>query len=433
MLKSLYQKISITKILLLSLFLRLISWPWTYHGDVNATYWWGKFASEFNWRGFYDWLNFGGHARPDQPMLNIYYDWLLRQIYLFFYNIFWFLNTHISVFPSKFMQWYFLNGNQYLLKLPMILADLLIIYFCYKFTKSKKIALVLAIFPPLIYNSAVWGSGDSIIILFALLALYFLRKQKYLLAILLYTISVLYKSSLLIWSPIIIVILIKNKISFKKTLLSALFLIVLIYLISLPFNPVEINPIFWFFNTMFNKVLPGIMDQVTANAMNFWALIFTFKPTLDGYRLMNLISLRQLSLLFCLLLYIYQVIKLLKNYTLNNILLALVTITLTTFTFMTRMHERYTLPALIPLLLLSYYDRRFIKYFIILSLTHIINVYCVWGLPNIIFIKNILNNDLTIRLISLINTLITLKLIFFNLKINNTKPKQNSPVPPKVG
>lgn len=431
MFKSLYQKINISKILFTALFLRLISWPWTYHGDVNATYWWGRFASEFNWRGFYDWLNFGGHAYPDQPMLNIYYDWFIRQIYLFFYNIFWYLNTHISVFPSNFMQWYFLNGNQYLLKLPMILADILLVYFCYKFTKSKKIALVLALFPPLIYNSAVWGSGDSIIILFALLALYLFRKEKYLLAIFLYTLSVLYKSSLLIWFPIIMVILVKNKISFKKILLSIISILILIYLISFRFNPVEINPILWFFSTMFNKVLPGIMDQVTANAMNFWAIIYTFKPTLDGYQLLNFISLRQLSLFICLLLYIYQIRKLLKNYSLNNLLLTLATISLTTFTFMTRMHERYTLPALIPLLLLSYYDRRFTKYFILFTLTHIINVYGVWGVPNIVFIKNILNNDFFIRFVSLLNTLLSLKLIFFNLKIKNTESHQSSPTPPK--
>ena len=80
MLKKLYQKLTITKILILGIFIRLLSWPWIYHGDVTATYWWGKFASEFNWRGFYDWLNFGGHSPPDQPMVNIYYDWIVIQV-----------------------------------------------------------------------------------------------------------------------------------------------------------------------------------------------------------------------------------------------------------------------------------------------------------------------------------------------------------------
>ena len=210
MIKNIYQKLTFTKILILGLFIRLVSWPWIYHGDVNATYWWGKFASEFGWRGYYDWLFFGGYGEPDQPMLNIFYNWGVRQIYLFFYNIFWYLNVNIPSFPSKFMQWYFTDGNQYLLKLPMIIADLLIVYFCYKFTKSKIIALILALYPPLIYNSAVWGSGDSIINLFGLLSIYFLLQKKYLPSVLFFVFSVLYKSSLLIWSPVILIILIKN-------------------------------------------------------------------------------------------------------------------------------------------------------------------------------------------------------------------------------
>lgn len=431
MAKSFYQKFTITKIIIVGLLVRLLCWPWTYHGDVNATYWWGKFASEFGWRGYYDWLNFGGHGVPDQPMLNIYYNWIVRQIYLFFYNIFWFFNTRISIFPSKFMQWYFINGNQYLLKLPMIFADIIIVYLFYKFTKSKKIALILALFPPMIYNSAVWGSGDSIINLFALLSIYFLWNKKYTPAIIFYLSSVLYKSSLLVWVPIILVILIKNKISIKKILTSAIFLVSLIYLICLPFNPIEINPLVWFFQTMTTKILPGIMDQVTANAMNFWGLLYGLKPKLDEFLILNTISARNFSLIICVIFYIYIIQKLYKNYTLKYLLLTLVNISLVTFSFMTRMHERYSFPALLPLLLLSYYDHRFNKYFIILTITHMINVYSGWWTPYIPFLVNTLKTEFVIRSISLINVLLTLKLVFSDFNINKTNSSQYQPPPPK--
>lgn len=427
MLKNIYQKLTVTKIIIVGLFIRLISWPWIYHGDVNATYWWGKFAAEFTWRGYYDWLNFGGHGLPDQPMLNIYYNWGIRQVYLFFYNIFWYLNTHISIFPSKFMQWYFIDGNQYLLKLPMIIADLLIIYFCYKFTKSKKIALILSLYPPLIYNSAVWGSGDSIINLLALLGIYFLWKKKYIPAILFYFSSTLYKSSLLIWVPIILIILIKNKINLKKITVSTLFSLALIYLICFPFNPIEINPLIWFFQTMTTKILPGVMDQVTANAMNFWGLIFGLKPKLDEFLIFNLISARLFSIIVCIVFYFYIILKLFRKYSLQNLLLALVNITMVTFCFMTRMHERYSFPALIPLLLLCHYDRRFIKYFIILSITHTINVYSGWWTPNISILVNILKTEFIIRSISLINILLTLKLVFSNFNVNKNNSNHYQP------
>lgn len=414
MFKNIYQKLTLTKILVISLFVRLISWPWIYHGDINALYWWGKFASEFGWRGYYDWLNFGGHSRPDQPMLNIYYDWGVRQLYLFFYKIFWYLNINIPLFPSKFMQWYFTDGNQYLLKLPMILADLFIIYFCYRFTKSKLIALVLTLYPPLIYNSAIWGSGDSLITLFALVSVYFCWQKRYFFSVIFYIFSVLFKPSLLIWLPIFFIILIKNKISLKNILLSITYLLGTIYLICLPFNPIEVNPLIWFFQTMLTKLLPGFLDLVTANAMNFWALLYGLHPKIDNFFILNLINARSISLLMCGLLYFYILLKLFKNYSLKNILLTLVTITLVTFTFMTRMHERYSFPALIPLLLLCHFDRQFIKYFIIISITHMINIYSVFLVPGTPTLALLFRNDLLIRFISLINVIVTLKLVFLN-------------------
>lgn len=422
--KDIYKKINIIQILVLALIIRLLVLPWTFHGDINATYWWGRFAAEFSWRGFYDWLFFGGHGIPDQPMLNIYYDWGIRQLFLFTHSIFWFFNQNIPLFPSKFMEWYFLYGNQHLLKLPMVIADIFLIYFCFKFTKSKLIALILAFYPPLIYNSAVWGSGDSIINLFALLSFYFLWKKKYVFGALFYLTSVLYKPSLLIWAIIIPIILIKNKINIKNIITTLLVSLGFIYLISSPFNPVEINPLIWFFNTMTTKILPGIMDQVTANAMNLWALIFGLKPKLDDFLILNTINARSFSLIICGLLYLIILIKLFKNYSQKNLLLTLITITMTTFTFMTRMHERYTFPALIPLLLLTHLDRRFVKYFIILSITHLINVYSGWWTPNLPFLIKLLDNNFVVKSTSLINIILTLKLIFFRFEEKNTHSNQ---------
>jgi Gpi18-like mannosyltransferase len=423
MIKSLYQKLTITKIIVLGLFLRLISWPWIYNGDVTWTYWWGRFATEFTWRGYYDWLDFGGHGRPDLPMLNIYLLWFVRQIYIFFYNIFWYLNVNIPLFPSKFMQWYFIDGNQYLIKIPMILADIAIIYFCYKFTRSKIIALVLALFPPMIYNSAVWGSGDSIVNIFALLGMYFLWKKKIILSVLLYSFSVLYKPSLLIWAPIFLVALVKNKIKINKLIISGILFLTLIYLVSYPFNPVEIHPLVWFIQTMLTKILPGVMDQVTANAMNFWALIYGLKPKLDYFLILNVISARNLSLLIFGIFYLFLLKKLYKNYSIQYFLLTLVTVSLTAFSFMTRMHERYSYPALIPLLLLCHYDRKFIKYFIFLSITHFLNVYSSWGIPAIAPLNSILNNDFVVRFISFVNVIITLKLVFIHVSKKIVKSK----------
>jgi Gpi18-like mannosyltransferase len=428
------KKLTIVRILIFAFIIRLLLLPWAYHGDVTVTYWWGKFATEFGWRGYYDWLNFGGYGRHDQPMLNIYYDWAIRQLYFLIYNIFWFLNTNIPAFPSKFMQWYFEYGNQILLKLPMIFADIFIIYFVYKFIDqqfnkymAKIVAIILTMYLPLIYNSAVWGSGDSVINLFALLSIYFLWHKKYSISALLFLTSVLYKSSLLIWSPIILIMVLQNKPYIKSILTTLIVSCIFLYLICFPFVPLNSNVFVWFFQTMTTKILPGAMQQITVNAMNFWAIIYGLLPQrLDEQTLFNTINHRQLSIIICSLLYLFISIKLYKNYTIENLLLSLVNITMVTFMFMTRMHERYTFPTLIPLLILCFYNKKYINIFIILSITHLLNVYNWWWVPSMPLLIYILKLDLVIRMISIINLIIIFTLLRYQY-LSNLKTHQVDP------
>ncbi len=434
MVNNILKKLTIVRILIFAFIIRLLLLPWAYHGDVTVTYWWGKFATEFGWRGYYDWLNFGGYGRHDQPMLNIYYDWAIRQLYFLIYNIFWFLNTNIPAFPSKFMQWYFEYGNQILLKLPMIFADIFIIYFVYKFIDqqfnkymAKIVAIILTMYLPLIYNSAVWGSGDSVINLFALLSIYFLWHKKYSISALLFLTSVLYKSSLLIWSPIILIMVLQNKPYIKSILTTLIVSCIFLYLICFPFVPLNSNVFVWFFQTMTTKILPGAMQQITVNAMNFWAIIYGLLPQrLDEQTLFNTINHRQLSIIICSLLYLFISIKLYKNYTIENLLLSLVNITMVTFMFMTRMHERYTFPTLIPLLILCFYNKKYINIFIILSITHLLNVYNWWWVPSMPLLIYILKLDLVIRMISIINLIIIFTLLRYQY-LSNLKTHQVDP------
>ncbi|HEX8923664.1 MAG TPA: hypothetical protein VF828_02945 [Patescibacteria group bacterium] len=420
-----FKKLKLIHILVGAFLLRLVLLPLTFHGDVTVTYWWGKFASEFGWRGYYDWLNFGGYGRPDQPMLNIYYVWAIRQIYLFAYNILWFINIKIPMFPSAIMSWYFLYGNQILLKFPMILSDIAFIYAVFRFIKSefnefkaKIAALILALYIPLIYNSALWGSGDSIINLFGLLAVYSLYRKKYFVVPFFFLLSVLYKASLLIWSPLLLIMLLKQNTRIADYLKMAVFSLIFLYVICAPFSPVEINPIIWFFSTMSTKILPGAMPQLTANSFNFWALLFGLKPRLDELLILPHLSARLLSLIICLVFYTAILINMWKHYSIKTVLLSLVNISMTTFMFMTRMHERYTFPVLIPLLLLCFYDKKFIKYFLILTATHLLNVYNWWWFPLIPFLVSFLSIPAVIWTLSLVNLILSIKLLGIQLLSN---------------
>ncbi|MCL2797350.1 MAG: hypothetical protein FWD58_04790 [Firmicutes bacterium] len=73
-----------------------------------------------------------------------------------------------------------------LVKLPMILADMGLIYLCYHAAKkyiNEYTALVLAgfvaVFPPLVFASSVWGSVYSILAVFLALTFYFMVSKNY--------------------------------------------------------------------------------------------------------------------------------------------------------------------------------------------------------------------------------------------------------------
>ncbi|MFA6602507.1 MAG: hypothetical protein WCT01_01755 [Candidatus Shapirobacteria bacterium] len=405
--------LTVQKYLLAALVLRLLIAPFTYHDDVVTNYWWGKFALDFPLRGYYDWLNFGGYVTPDQPPLYVLYYRLIRQCYLFIYQYLWWLNTHIPAFPSNFMQWYFDHGNQILQKVPSILADLgLIIILFKKFPQiiNQKIFFIFVLFfPPLFYNSAVWGGNDIILNLLGLASLYFLYRKQIVLSFLFITLCLLFKTSWLIFLPLYLVMIIKAKPKLSSLLISILLSFFLVFIFSFAFAPVFSYS--WLFNLYLTKILPGAMPQLTANAFNFWALLYGLTPRLDDVVVFLSFNYRQISMLVSIFLTLLISINLYRNYNLNQLLLSLVNITLVCFMFMTRMHERYTFPLLIPLLVLSILAPKFKKYLYLLTFTHILNVYHWWWVPHIPVLINVLSQVYVVRLVSLLNLIILLFLL----------------------
>jgi len=137
------RKSRIVKILIISLTIRLVLLPWSFHSDLTNNDIWGIYAREFGLRGFYDWLNFGNYARPDYPPLAMVLFLIIRNVWKFVFDILWFLNVQIDVFPSELVSWFDVWGNRLLIKLPGVLADLGIGFFIctskYLFTFGKKI------------------------------------------------------------------------------------------------------------------------------------------------------------------------------------------------------------------------------------------------------------------------------------------------------
>jgi len=145
--------------------------------------------------------------------------------------------------------------------LPYILACWFIYKIADKLFSSKKeeILIYFAFSPIVIFDTLINAHNDVLMMVFALLAFYFLIKQKKFLAFLLLLISVFFKYATVVLFPIFLIKEIVKNISRKKLILGlnlALFLIIIFYslknefqswylLWSLPFFVFLIDNFFW--------------------------------------------------------------------------------------------------------------------------------------------------------------------------------------------
>lgn len=123
----------------------------------------------------------------------------------------------------------------------------------------------------------------------------------------------------------------------------------------------------------------GLYTQVTLNALNIWFYVVGTVPTTsDTAKLWNIISLRNLGFILLLLAVIYTGIYLWKcrTITIAILLKAGAWISFAFFMLPTEIHERYSIPALILILLVTMLDRKWIAIACILSVTI---TYNLWG------------------------------------------------------
>jgi Gpi18-like mannosyltransferase len=436
-----------------------------YHGDLNNNISWGTLAVERGLSGFYgssnadDWP----YSAPNQPPLTILMFTGLRMVWQVVENISWWLNNNFKIFPSGFIWFWESKGITLLVKLPGILADLGIGYCIYKYLlgsshpgakrsevvgshrkskedygdsivpmkselqNDKKALLVLSVwlFNPITwYNSAVWGQTDSIVNLLGLLGIFWLLKKKLVWFSVFFTLSFLFKGSLGIFIPILGMIAIWQKHSFKDWLRATCYILLTTVFVSIWFHP-HLDIFSWLVNLYTKRILPGEIGYLTANAFNFWWLVDSGK-VLD-----NIIYFGLSARIWGIAITVFGMLGILgwlKKYyshpeqakrvegsqsveilrcTQNDrrIFTSLIIVSLLSFLFMTRMHERYLYPffpyatillGLIPGMLIPY---------IILSVTHLLNLYHLFWAPPIPVIEQAFQNPLLLQTISIINIL----------------------------
>lgn len=200
-----------------SIVIRFLLSASTYHSDLGAFSSAGKYiAGQGKWLTFYDEIASKDSTgkmivyRSDvvynyQPLAylipSIFYlpfSGIVEQTGDYFMSRSWVTSQKSTFYPLLSMY-----------KLPMILADIAILWLLSKFFKKqihKNIAMVLWAFNPLaIYVSSMMGQVDIIIALLILISLYFGKNKKFLLSSIFVALSALIKPIGLILIPIFVI------------------------------------------------------------------------------------------------------------------------------------------------------------------------------------------------------------------------------------
>lgn len=388
-------------VLILAFVLRVLLVPVAHHGDLNNNISWGQLLVERGPAEFYgssdanDWP----YSAPNQPPLTLLTFGLTSLVYNLVGSTTTYLNQHIDLFPSTFVWYWEINGLDLIVKLPGILADVgiggVIYAFVYRQTKKQKQALLLAVVwlinPVTWYNSAIWGQTDPVVNLLGLFAVFALLDRKFVKFALIFTLSLLFKGSLAIFVPVLAVVALKQRYSWLEWLKAAGVSVSALLIVSYWFHPRLDFPI-WLVQLYTNRILPGEIGYLTANAFNFWWLVNPGK-VLDSATFFGLTA-RVWSLVVVGLVYFYVLHRLWKaKATTKSVLSALMLASLITFIFLTRIHERYLYPffpyatlglIITPVLWLPY---------VVLSVVHLLNMYHLFWAPGVPWLEHLYTNQ----------------------------------------
>lgn len=376
--------------LFFALLIRLIFSFLVWHPDVNNHIDWGIRFWDYGAKNFYS-SNIWNSTWPNQPPGTIYIYAGVKKLYDFVFSIFWLINIKIPIFPSNII--FFLDDNLYpaLLKLPSILTDFGIAYLIYKSVNNKKMAKLGALIwlfnPAIWYNSALWGQTDSVIAFFVFLSFYLLSKNKPILSVLAFALSVYIKASLLIFVPIYIILFLMKRYNFRVILASLLISLIVVGVLTVPFA--KGNPFVWLYNLYQGKVFVQQLQVITANAFNIWATIATIHERPHTLLLGPLTYQVWGNILFFAS-YVFIVISFVKSKT-KNIFWLLSMVAFSSFMLLTNMHERYIYPFFPFFTVVAMSNRKLLPVYLAISAISLLNLYNFWWYPKINLIVEFLS------------------------------------------
>ncbi len=285
-----------------------------------------------------------------------------------------------------------------ILKLPSIIAEILIAFVSYKIVISAKRPIIwaLAVFLGvlfnfgLIFNSSIWGQGDAFLTLLLIVTIYVLSTKKYRLASCLIAYSFLVKPQTIALFPIFGLFLL-TKYNLKKTINLLLPGVGFLFILQLPFF--LSNPFLGLFQLLGNTA--NQYNYTSLFAFNIWGIVGFW---IDDRKSGLLLSYQNWGILLFGLYWIMVTVLYFKSKKKNLYLFS--SLALLGFFFLpTKVHERYLYPA-IPFLFLSaglIKNKWLYIQTAVLSVIYTINLYYVYvyynefyyKMPKILYIPNL--------------------------------------------
>lgn len=318
--------------------------------------------------------------------------------------------------------------SDFLIKLPSNIADLLtglIIYFIIKKYRSRKIAifsfLLYTLNPAIFFNSSVMGQFDGSGTVFLLLAVYALVERKLpTLSVISFAIAWAIKPQAIMAAPIFGLLILKYLKPLQWLKAGIVFLISTL-LIYLPFYPQ--NPIYGFYSV--NKAMTAIFTCTSCFTFNFWGILGNWKS--DQITFLNLPLLYWGLILTALsFIPIFFIKPFGKKLQIPYLYFTAAISIMSSFIFLTRMHERYIFPFfsffLLAAILLK--SRLLIYFYFIFSTFNFINLYFPYAYYNAqmttlrltsTFISKLFEN---FTLFSVVGFILFLILLVIYLKMN---------------
>lgn len=392
---------------LASFIFRLYLFPYKTHGS-DMWFWktWGKELVE---KGT---INFYTQSNPDYLP---FYPLILALIQII-YNFYKF-QARIIFIPID-----------YFFKFPAAFFDILAGIIIFKIVKQKSLKLAyfvsfLFLFNPAFFvNSSMWGQVDIVGTFFIILALYFFLKDKFFLTGMSIAVALCTKTIYLLAIPVFLISfwLKKNfkknwRFVLKKTFIFTFGLIIIAWLINAPFTAFKKVNFYQFFShpiiLLFNRyqVISQRYPYNSVNAFNFWGVV-NKAFWLSDDRKFSFFSYRQWGILLNSIVIFLSLIKFILLFKFKgeklffyrfNLILAVSFVS--SFIFLTRIHERHLYYGLPFLLIAAIYNYRlFIAYFIF-SIIYVLNLHFAleyyyrggayifdWRLINLLSLGNLL-------------------------------------------